>query len=96
LLDEKLRAVVMMRIPLLRGKLWVQAVLRSRGVRAYVCNAGDTKIVTGENWEDNIMRALQQCTTFVVLGTRNYGADFFLLRKSRCLTLLGTLLRARS
>jgi hypothetical protein len=85
LLDEKLRAVVMMRIPLLRGKLWVQAVLRSRGVRAYVCNAGDTKIVAGENWEDNIMRALQQCTTFVVLGTRNYGAGHFCVAQ---LTLL--------
>jgi hypothetical protein len=30
--------------------------------------------VAGENWEDNVMRALQRCTTFVVLGTRNYGA----------------------
>lgn len=53
----------------------LQAALRSVGVRAYVCNAGDTKIVVGENWEDNIMLALQRCSLFVVLGTKNYAEE---------------------
>ena len=53
----------------------LQAALRRLGVRAYVCNAGETKLAVGELWEDSITNALATCTTFVVMGSRTYGAE---------------------
>lgn len=54
-----------------------QAKLRLRGVLAYVCNAGETRLLPGDDWEDGITRAMAQCTLFVVLGTKTYGTLSF-------------------
>lgn len=52
----------------------LQRVLGEHGAKAYVCNAGPTKIAAGENWEDAITEALSRSTLIVVLGTKTYGA----------------------
>lgn len=53
----------------------LQTVLRKEGVRAYVCNRGDSAIAPGESWEDSIVKAMHGCTMFVVLGTKTYGME---------------------
>lgn len=53
----------------------LQEALAKRGVLAYVCNAGRTKIAPGEDWEEVITRAMSRCTLVVVLGTKTYGAE---------------------
>lgn len=39
-----------------------------------MCNAGESAIPPDEIWEDDITRAMDTCTLFVILGTKNYGA----------------------
>lgn len=53
----------------------LQDALLARGVRAYVCNSGFSKLVPGDDWETEITRAMGACTLFVVLATKTYGAE---------------------